>query len=261
MKNAFAQTDNVRAFVRAMDRAQARGAPEAGIVIVTGDNGYGKTATIEWWAGEFNAVYVRSKAAHTIHWLYGDICNALGVKPKWSTAQRADQISEQLLKSNTAALIIDEVEHCLRDKEIIESIRDLVDFCEMPTVLVGASALLTTISAMPQITTRAAATVHFGPATRHDVRAICDACCDVKVADDLVAAILAASEGRVREIMNALAVVEKIGKRAGGKQVALADLPRNTVLCNNIATQLRTDAQKMRIARREARALATEKAA
>jgi hypothetical protein len=246
MRSAFALTSNVRAFQKAVDRAQNRGAQEAGIVLTVGEAGYGKTRTVEWWGGEHGAVYVRAKAAYTAHWFFGDVCASLGLKPRWSTPDRFKQVSVALIEK--PALIVDEVEHCLRVDKVIESIRDIVDFCEIPVILVGMVDALQRLRAQPQIVSRAAATVLFGPATLADVRAVIDTVSEVKIADDLAAEIHRASGGRMREIMNALAVVERIGKRSG-KTVSLADVPNGTALTNNVGATVEELAQGARARR------------
>jgi DNA transposition AAA+ family ATPase len=224
MHRAFAQTANVKAFSAAVTKASKRGAPEAGFVLVTGEAGYGKTRTVRWWGEKQGALYLRAKAAMTPHWLLSDLCAELGVEAKGSTQQLFALALGKLMQAPDRPLIVDEVEHLLRDSKVIEQLRDITDLVECPTILVGMESAPHKLARLPQISSRVASTVTFGPATEACVRATCEALSEVPIGDDLVAEILRQSGGRMREILNAIALAEALGKRAGVKRVGLADV-------------------------------------
>lgn len=231
MRDAFAKTSNVQAFLKGIDRANKRGAAEAGIVLVTGEAGYGKSKTVMWWGLSRSAVYVRAKAAWTPHWFLAEMCRELQLQPERKSEDLFPLVMKTLLQRG-APIIVDEVEHCLHETKVIETIRDLIDVTLVPLVMVGMEGVVHRLNRLPQIVSRVAATVHFGPATVEDVRVLCDQLCEVKVAADLIAEIHAQSGGRVRQVMNAIAAVEAAGKRAGAAQVKLADLPEGIELTN-----------------------------
>lgn len=232
MHKAFAQTANVKAFMSAVARANKRGAPEAGITLVTSEPGFGKSRTVKWWGEKHGAIYLRAKASWTPHWFLADLCAELGIEARHRTEQLFAQAIGALMKRSETPLIVDEVEHCLRDTKVIEQVRDVTDLVECPVVFVGMESVPFKLNRLPQISSRIAATVTFGPATEACVRAVCDTVCEVKVADDLIAEIHRQSGGRMREIMNAIAAVEALGKRAGGGKVGLADMGAGAVLTN-----------------------------
>jgi hypothetical protein len=80
------------------------------------------------------------------------------------------------------------------------------------------------IARHPQISSRIARAVEFGPATVEDTAKLCAELCEIPVARDLVSEIQRQSAGRVREILNAIAVVERTGMRGGKDEVTLADM-------------------------------------
>lgn len=232
MHRAFAQTANVKAFMAAVARANKRGAPEAGITLVTSEPGYGKSRTVKWWGEKHGAIYIRAKASWTPHWFLSDLAAELSVEGHRHTEQLFAQVIGALMKRGGPPLIVDEIEHCLRDAKVIEQVRDVTDLVECPVVFVGMESVPQKLNRLPQIVSRIAATVTFGPATEACVRAVVDTVCEVKVGDDLVAEIHRQSAGRLREILNAIAVVEALGKRAGGGKVSLADIGAGVSLVN-----------------------------
>lgn len=244
MRKAVAHTANVKAFIGAVNRAGSRGAPEAGITLVTGEAGFGKTRTVIWWGSEKAALYVCAKAAWTPHWFLAELCAQLGIPARGTTEQLYAHAVGTLMKRPDTPLIVDEIEHCLRDTKVIETIRDVTDMVQCPAVFVGMEAVPFKLNRLPQIASRIAAAVSFGPATEACVRTTCDAICEIKVADDLVAEIHRQSGGRMREVLNAIATVERAGKRGGGGKVALADVA-------GIALTNELGARKLRLVKAE----------
>ncbi len=227
MRPEFARTSNVQRFLNGMTVVDARGAREASMMLVTGDPGYGKTATVYWWAIQHGAVYLRAKANYTPFWLLSELVQELKGRP----ARNSEDLSKQVvisLSRDPRPVIIDEVEHTFRDLKVLETIRDIVDLIAVPMVLVGTDQVQNRVARFAQFSSRIAAVVQFKPATIADVRLCCDVKCEVSVADDLVEEIHRQAGGRIREVMNAIAVVERHGGARTGaeakKPVSLSDM-------------------------------------
>jgi len=123
------------------------------------------------------------------------------------------------------SIVIDEVEHALRDNAaVLEYLRDLTDLTETQAILIGMEQAQTKISRHLQIASRIAKVVVFQPASFDDVKMMGSELCEIDIADDLSFEILRQSTGRMREIMNALAIVERLGKLNGKSMVALTDM-------------------------------------
>ncbi len=227
MRPEFAKTSNVQRFLNGMATVDARGAREASMMLVTGDPGYGKTATVYWWAIQNGAVYLRAKANYTPFWLLSELVQELKGRP----ARNSEDLSKQVvisLSRDPRPVIIDEVEHTFRDLKVLETIRDIVDLIAVPMVLVGTDQVQNRVARFAQFSSRIAAVVQFRAATAADVRLCCDVKCEVPVADDLVEEIHRQAGGRIREVMNAIAVVERHGKARTGaaakNPVCLSDM-------------------------------------
>jgi hypothetical protein len=113
----------------------------------------------------------------------------------------------------------------LHDARLLETLRDLSDLIENLVVLGGEHRVTSRLSSrFPQIASRISEIVEFGPASIEDVRICCDTLSEAPIADDLVAEIQRQSAGHLREIKNAIARCEIVGKRNSGKPVKLADM-------------------------------------
>ena len=81
MRNRFAKTANVTGFLAGVTAVEERGAREAGMLLVTGEPGYGKTRTVQWWAIQTDGVYLRAKSGWTPHWVLTELVKELGLAP------------------------------------------------------------------------------------------------------------------------------------------------------------------------------------
>ena len=224
MKNVFAVTSNAQRFVGALTALHHRGASEASWVLLTGLPGLGKTELVEWWALTQDAVYLRAKAAWTPRAAQIELAEKLGIAPSRSNAELFGQILGSLGR-NPTPIVIDEIEHCLRDAKVLEVFRDLSDLLEIPIVIVGMDAVRTQIQRHEQISSRIHQVVDFLPATPADVRIMAETLVELPLQwhDDLIEKICTESDGRYRLIMDALAAIERVAKRSGAQTVCAAD--------------------------------------
>ncbi|MBF0192489.1 MAG: ATP-binding protein [Magnetococcales bacterium] len=214
MKKKFAMTSNVQRFLAGIDVVGARGAGEAGMLLVYGEPGYGKSRTAKWWAlrREVDAIHLTGRQTWTPHWAMTDLVAALGEEPQRTNEQLYAQALRVLSRTHQP-IVIDEAENTLPDHAaVLNTFRDLTDFLETTLVLVGTGELEKAIKNYRQISSRIADKVQFLPATVGDVATMCRDLCEVGVSDDLVEEIHYHTNGRVREIMNAIDRVERFGK-------------------------------------------------
>lgn len=246
MKNAFVETANVKRFHAALTALERRGAAEACLMVVDGLPGLGKTTALYRWAAQTGAIYVRAKKEWTPSWFLNDLLAQFRVAPAHSYQKRYVQALEAMLQQQAAmalqkktfAVVIDEADHISRSGRIMESIRDFSDMGDIVFVLVGMGKIRDNLTQFPQVASRIAQYVRFDHATRDDVRAFYDTICEVPVADDLVGFTHQVTQGFNREIKEALAAVERMGKRSNAspaKPVGLAHLA-GQVLVNDRRT-------------------------
>lgn len=221
MRNAFVETANVQRFQTALTALERRGATEACLMVVDGLPGLGKTTALHRWAAQSGAVFIRAKKEWTPSWFLNDLLAQFRITPQFSYQKRYRQALEAMLgaqssmavQRKTFAVVIDEADHISRSGRIMESIRDFSDMGDIVFVLVGMGKIRDNLTAFPQVASRIAQYVRFEHATRQDVRSFYDTICEVPVADDLVEFTHRVTQGFNREIKEALATVERIGKR------------------------------------------------
>ena len=240
MKNTFVETSNVKRFLSALSALEDRGAQEACLAVVDGEPGLGKTTTLKNWVAQSGWVYLRAKKEWKSGWMMNELLEALPVKPPYSIEKKYETIlrelgsrhSAALMSKRTFGLVIDEADHISTKEALLETVRDISDMLEMPVILVGMGKINDNISRFPQISSRISQRVKFQKASREDIRLLIDRKCEVKVADCLVDFVLKVSQGFNREVLEAIANIEKFGLRAdpGPAGVTMADMAGLKVL-------------------------------
>ena len=224
MHSRFVKTSNVSRFLAAVSTLEDRGAPEASFMLVAGDAGHGKSRTGQWWATHHDAAFVRIKAAATPHWLMTDLMRELGrTAPAHSCEKLFGQIVGSLVRE-PRALVIDEIESAMHDMRVIETLRDISDITEVPVVLIGREYVQGHLRKYPQLWSRVSAVTLFAPVSLDDVTLLAGELCEVALDDGVIKKVHGESEGRVREVIKALANVERIGKRSAAGEVTLAEV-------------------------------------
>ena len=225
MKKTFVKTiTNYERFRTGLTAVETRGAAEASLLLVTGEAGFGKSQTVDHWAVQTGAAYLRAKTEWTPHYFMHELAETL----KLDTRGRAKDLFGRVagvIGGQQIPLVIDEVEHCLHNNaKVLEAVRDLSDLTEVTVVIVGMEQVQAKIARHAQISSRIAKVVEFRPASIEDVGEFCAHLADVKIAPDLVAEIHRQSGGRVREVLNAIATVERTAQRNGSASVSLNDM-------------------------------------
>ena len=137
-----------------------------------------------------------------------------------------------MLENRVFGLVIDEADHISSRSAILETIRDISDMIELPTILVGMGKINDNLTRFPQVASRVSQKVRFEKASHDDVRALIDARCEVPVAEDLLDFVLRVSGGYNREILEAIANIERFGLRnaPGENGLTLADMAGQVIL-------------------------------
>lgn len=215
---------NYERFRTGISAVETRGATEASLMLVTGPAGYGKSQTVDQWAVANGAAYLRAKVEWTPRYFMTELAETLKIDSRGKAKDIFGRIAG-VLGGQQIPLVIDEVEHCLRDSaQVLEAIRDLSDLTEVMVILVGMDQVQAKIARHAQISSRIAKVVEFLPATAEDVTEFCKQMCEVSIDASLVAEIHRQSGGRVREIMNAIATVEQASKRNAKTSASLQDM-------------------------------------
>ncbi|SDI52144.1 AAA family ATPase [Propionivibrio dicarboxylicus] len=222
MKDVFVKTSNYVAFEAGVNKAMSRGAMEATNVLVYGPPGTGKTENIDHWAVQNDAIHLRANEGWTPRQFMRELATKAGIDSTGSSQALFERLLGYMVGTGTP-LVIDEVNFCLADNAaVMEKIRDFSDRTETLVIYAGDERVIPKIGRHTQIASRFAAVVEFKMATLADVRQLCDELAEVRIADDLVAEMHHKSGGRVRSVIDAIAVAERVGRKTGGA-VSLSD--------------------------------------
>lgn len=248
MKQKFVKTSNVLRFDAALSALKRRGASEACIVVVDGEPGLGKTTSLSRFAAQQQAIYLRAKKEFRPSWFLNELLRELRQDPPHSFEKKFELALKTLVQrqqaamhaDKTFALILDEADHVSTNARIMETIRDLSDMIEMPVILVGMGKIRNNLVRYPQVASRISQYVKFEPANLEDVRLFFDEKCEVPVADDLVEFVRKVTGGYNREIIEAMAFVERFGKRhppAGPNGLSLRDMSGQHIVNDRVSGQ------------------------
>lgn len=223
MKNCFVKTENYMRFKTGITAVEQRGAKEAGMMLVEGKPGLGKSTIIYHWATEADAVFLRANQGWTPPQFLGELAKALQLEPedrKSGQYQSArSRLFERLLEyfvDRQRPLVIDEAEFTLHNNAaVLEKIRDISDRAEVSVVLIGMKNIQKRIARFGQISSRIAQVVTFMPATLADVTLACAKLCDYSLSPELASEVYRLSDGRMRDVLNILAELERLVKANG----------------------------------------------
>lgn len=226
MKQGFVPTANYRVLAEAQRQVERRGAAEAGIVIVKGPYGVGKSQIVERWAihPDVRAIFVRAKETWTQRALLDELAAQLGLDDRGRNSEVQARIIGRLAVE-MRTLVFDEADHLIRgvgqksSPHLLEVIRDITDTCGVPCFLVGMEHFANRVGKHGHIASRVARVVEFKPLPLEDVQTTVAKKCEVKLAPEVVQAIHVQSEGRMRLVLNAIANLEQWAEANGWDQV------------------------------------------
>jgi len=227
MKKQFVKTANYERFQAAIRAVDARGAPEAGWLLVAGDPARGKSTIVDQWAVATGAVYLRGKEQWTPHFFLSELAEKLAVDDSGRAKDRFQRVVAKIGHEQTP-IVVDEVQHALRDSAaVLEVLRDITDLTESVAVLVAGVENVQKKLERPQfkqIASRIFDRVEFAANSAEDTALACRELAEVELADDLVNEIHRQSAGLMRGIVNALSKVEAHAGRNKLARVGLADM-------------------------------------
>lgn len=212
MKKGFVQNSNYARFLQAVKAVEARGAREASMLLVTGAAGLGKSETVDRFAVDTNAVYLRAKETWTKRGLLVEMAETLRIQTNSTNHEMQARIIGAVGTRQTP-IIIDEAEFTVKSSaSILECVRDISDLTETLVVLVGMETIESRIARYPQISSRIGQVVQFQPLTEQDVQLACKQLAEVEIDADLVRELRRQSEGKMRLVMNGIATIERIAR-------------------------------------------------
>lgn len=216
-----AQLTNMRLAMQTMMQIHEApiGVPRIGVL--HGFSGYGKTVAAAHVASYMDALFVTADPVWTQRAMLEAIGRELGITRLERSAPRLlTQIIDQLA-SDRRPLIIDETDYIV-DRDWIEIIRAVHDKAQIPVLLIGEESLPAKLKKRERFDNRILVATPAEPATLEDAILLRDHyCLSARIADDLVAAIVAACKGVTRRIVVNLQAVQARALQQGRDTINL----------------------------------------
>lgn len=209
MKKGFVQTENFKRLKEAEKLVARRGAREAGLVIVRGVYGIGKSELTERWAADSGYVFVRAKETWTKRALLDELADKMGLAKHGRNQEVQARIIGKIAV-DMVPIIVDEADFLVRSTaSLLEVLRDVTDLTGTMCFLVGMEHFPHKVARYPHIASRVAKVVEFEPLSLADVKATVAAKAEVKIADGVLPLIHEQAKGRMRLVLNAIANLEQ----------------------------------------------------
>lgn len=230
MHKGFVHTENFRRLAEAQKSVERRGAAEAGIVIIRGPYGVGKSEIVERWAVDNSAVFVRCKETWTKRALLDELALRLGLDTRGRNSEVQARVIGRLAV-DMAPMVFDEADFLVRSTPaLLECIRDITDVTGVACFLVGMERFGDRLARYGHIASRVARIVEFQPLSLTDVKGACEKLCEVPLAPEVVQLMHQQTSGRMRLVLNAISNVEQWAAANDWKTVS-AEHVRGKALC------------------------------
>lgn len=230
MRKGFVKVENFKRLTEAHKLVERRGAREAGLVLVKGMYGIGKSELTERWAADSGWIFVRAKETWTKRALLDELADKMGL-PKVGRNQEVEARIIGRLSVDMVPIIIDEADFLVRSTaSLMEVVRDITDLTGTMAFLVGMEQFPLKVARYGHIASRVARVVELQPLSLVDVKATVAAKAEVEIADDVLPEIHRQAEGRMRLVLNAIANLETWAQANSWTKVSLEQV-RGKALC------------------------------
>lgn len=209
MKKGFVKTENFKRLAEAQKLVERRGAREAGLVLVKGHYGIGKSELTERWAADSGWVFVRAKVTWTKRALLDELAEKMGLNKSGRNQEVQARIIGKLAV-DMVPMIVDEADFLVgTTASLLEVIRDITDLTGTMCFLVGMEHFPMKVARHGHIASRVAKVVELLPLSMADIKTTVAAKSEVPIDDNVLPELLLQTNGRMRLVLNAIANIEQ----------------------------------------------------
>lgn len=193
-----------------MEKLKDRHAGLPGLGVLYGPAGWGKSMSAGAMQMLYRAYYLQIRSAWTRKSLLEKILVEMGVaipKGKATIPHLLDLVCAQL-SGSMRPLVLDEFDYCTRSDGLIEIVRDIYEGSRCPILLVGEELLPQKLASWERFHSRVLAWAPAQPVSINDAAKLAPLyCAGVSVTEDLLAHLVALSEGSVRRVCVNLSLI------------------------------------------------------
>lgn len=144
-----------------------------------------------------------------------------------SKQQIYDDVKDILLAAPDTVIFIDEIDYAFRDRDLLGTIRDLVDTTTVTIMLFGMQgAYSSLLKANAHYFDRCNAFCEFQALAPEDTALICKDVCEVELAPEAVQWVHKSSRGTIRRIMQSINYLESLARATKVNVITEKELPR-----------------------------------
>lgn len=211
MKPKFVQTENVRRLQEAMEALVNRDEGVPGLGLIGGGAGFGKTKSIQWYVLKTHAIYLRAKATWTASWMLDEINKELKILSMPSIRDKYQDLLAAVRQAR-CTIYIDEADYLVRDRKLLDTLRDLHDETDNPIVLIGMDEIQKKLMRHHQFWSRVSQQVIYKPLTAKEITILGDELCSLAIDERTAEQLFSATMGNFRDTIVALSHLERMAK-------------------------------------------------
>lgn len=222
MKHKMAMTKNVKRFFASIRELQDRSLGVEGMGLLWGIPGEGKSTVVAHFCNHMGGIYLRARRTWSISRMLGAIMTELGLEPIRFVDPMVDEIIKRLME-RPRPVFIDEADYLFCRPGMFDALRDIYDMTGSPVVMIGIEEMARKIQMRGKFARRITQWIEFRGIDLADARELVVKCCEVGVADDLLAHLHGAAQANIGRMTTGLARIEAFGKTNGLSPVTLSD--------------------------------------
>jgi hypothetical protein len=211
----IAKTDNVSNLFKMYQALDGRSRNVPGIGLLAGEAGIGKTTAITWLQNRTKSIVLECSPVWTPYGMLSDLCRELGEGSGGGASAALNRIVERL-RIQGRGLVLDECDDRLfmpgrKYFEMVDLLRAIHDRTGVPLIFVGYQRMRQTVARFPQLEGRVSQEVDFHRLTISDTRLFAEALHPhLKLADCLIKRLFKSTEGRPRQTVTALELINSV---------------------------------------------------
>lgn len=219
----FIETSNVTKFRKATSNLANTEKGKAGMMVVQGSAGRGKTMCAKEWHANNDSVFLRVWGSWTEAAMWRALCfEFCGEKPR-SISTSQDLILDEIHRFRRT-IIIDEADRL--SLKTLDNLRDLHDYTSCPMILIGEENMMTKISSMSRTSSRVVQVVKFSPVTPEDIMLYAMQAASLEVTPEACHRLAELARGSFRLVYGYMLKLEEYAKVQGENKIDMATITK-----------------------------------